>query len=173
MNIAITGVGGGVGQNIIKSLKDSDYNIVALDADSLATGLYMSKTAYLIPFANQDSYIPRLLEICEKENISILFPGSDPELMPLSLNSHLFEKIGTQVVVSKPDVIRITQDIQQAFGYLSRFGVNVPVTFLAETYKPLKDDFPFILRQRVGGARSMNKFLIRNTREWENTLKKI
>ena len=173
MNIAVTGVGGGVGQNIIKSLEYSDYNVVALDADHLAAGLYISKTAYLIPYANNDNYIPKLLEICKNENISLLFPGSEPELMPLSLNRHLFDKIGTKVVVSRPEVIIISENIQLAFEHLMRSGVNVPITFLAEKFNPNKESYPFVLRQKVGGARSKNAYLIRNSIEWEAALKKI
>ena len=173
MNIAVTGVGGGVGQNIIKSLENSDYNVVALDADPLAAGLYLSKTAYLIPYANKDNYIPKLLEICENENISLLFPGLEPELMPLSLNRHLFDKIGTKVVVSKPEVITICEDIQLTFEHLMKSGVHVPITFLAENFNPNTGSYPFVLRQRVGGARAKNKFLIRNSFEWEAALKKI
>ena len=67
MNIGVTGVGGGVGQNIIKALEYSDYIVVALDGDYLAVGLFISKTAYLIPYANRDNYIPKLLEICKNE----------------------------------------------------------------------------------------------------------
>jgi len=173
MNIAVTGAGGGVGQNIIKSLEYSDYNVVALDADHLAAGLYMSKTAYLIPYANKDNYIPRLLEICKNENISLLFPGMDPELMPLSLNRHLFDEIGTKVVVSRPEVITISDSIYLAFEHLKKSGVNVPTTFLAEKFDPNKESFPFILRQKVGGAGSKNSYLIRNRIEWEAALKKI
>jgi len=139
----------------------------------LAAGLYLSKTAYLIPYANTDNYIPKLLEICKNENISLLFPGSDPELMPLSLNRHLFDKIGTKVVVSRPEVITLSDDIQLAFEHLMRSGVNVPITFLAEKFNPSKESYPFILRQRVGGARAKNKFLIKNSVKWEKALKKI
>jgi len=173
MNIAVTGVGGGVGMNIIKSLENSDYNVVALDGDHLAAGLYLSKTSYLIPYANKDNYIPKLLEICKNENISLLFPGLDPELMPLSLNRHLFDKIGTKVVVSRPEVISMSNDIQLAFEHLMKSGVNVPITFLAEEFNPKKDSYPFILRQRIGSARAKNKFLISNYVEWERALEKI
>ncbi len=173
MNIAVTAVGGGVGQNIIKSLEKTDYNVVALDGDHLAAGLYMSKTAYLIPYANKDNYIPRLLEICKNENISLLFPGLDPELMPLALNRHLFDEIGTKVVVSRPEVISIAADIQLAFEHLMKSGVNVPVTFLAEKFTPNKESYPFVLRQRVGAARSKNKYIIKNSVEWETAIDKI
>jgi carbamoyl-phosphate synthase large subunit len=173
MNIAVTGAGGGVGQSIIKSLNDSDYNIIALDGEYLATGLYASKTSYIIPYANKDNYIPRLLEICKKENITLLFPGMDAELMSLSLNSHLFEKIGTTVVVSRPEVITISDDKYQTYQQLIKAGINVPSTYLVESFNPDNSSFPLILKQKIGGARSKNIYIIRDKREWETIIHKI
>jgi len=173
MNIAITSVGGGVGQSILKSLDYSDYDIVTLDGESLAAGLYASKKSYLVPYSNKENYIPKLLEICEKENILLLFPGSDPELIPLSLNRHLFEEIGTTVVVSRPEVITLSDDKQQTYDQLIKAGINVPFTALAENFVPTKESYPFILKQKVGGSRSKNVYTINNRIEWEDTLNRI
>jgi carbamoyl-phosphate synthase large subunit len=173
MNIAITSVGGGVGQSIMKSLDYSDYNIVALNGGLLAAGLYASKKSYLVPYAHQENYIPKLLEICKKETISLLFPGSDPELMSLSLNKHLFEEIGTIVVVSRPEVIALADDKQQTYDQLVKEGINVPFTTLAENFIPNKESYPLILKQKVGGSRSKNVYKIPNHIEWEATLNRI
>ena len=70
-NIAITGVGGGVGQSILKSLTNTDYNLIALDGELLGAGLYTTETAYLIPYANDSNYINKLLEICKNEKIAL------------------------------------------------------------------------------------------------------
>mgnify|MGYP001029624869 CR=1 FL=1 len=173
MNIAITGVGGGVGQSILKSLEDTNYKLVALDGESLAAGLYAAETSYLIPYANDESYIPKLLEICRKEDISLLFPGLDAELMPLSKNRQLFKEIGTTVIVSSPDVITVSDDKQQTYAQLTEAGVNVPATFPAEQYEPTTEDYPIILKQKVGGARSKNVFVARNPSEWAAILKEV
>jgi carbamoyl-phosphate synthase large subunit len=173
MNIAITGVGGGVGQSILKSLQDSDYNIITLDGEYLAAGLYTSKTSYIIPYANKENYISRLLEICKEEKISLLFPGMDAELMPLSLNRHLFEEIGTTVIVSRPEVITISDNKHQTYEHLVKAGINVPSTSLAENFKPTKDSYPIILKQKIGGARSKNIYIIKDKAEWKTTIDKI
>jgi carbamoyl-phosphate synthase large subunit len=172
-NIAITGVGGGVGQSILKSLSNTDYNLIALDGELLGAGLYASKTSYLIPYANDSNYINTLLEICKKEKIELLFPGLDAELMPLSLNVDAFKAIGTTVVVSRPEVILISDDKQQTYDKLIKYGVNVPLTSSAEEFIPNKDSFPLILKQKVGGARSKNVFIIRNDLEWQSTIEMI
>lgn len=173
MNIAITGVGGGVGQSILKSLAETDYNLVALDGELLGAGLYASNTSYLIPYAKDINYINRLLEICKKEKIALLFPGLDAELMPLSLNVDAFKAIGTTVVVSRPEVVTISDDKQQTFDELIKAGINVPFTALASGFVPAEKDFPLILKQKVGGARSKNVYVIKNSSEWKVTLEKI
>ena len=173
MNIAVTGVGGGVGQSILKSLQNSDYNIVALDGEHLAAGLYASKISHIIPYGNKNNYISRLLEICKKEKISLLFPGMDAELMQLSLNRHLFKEIGTTVIVSRPELINIADDKLQTYEQLVKAGINVPKTYLAESFNRKKNSFPIILKQKVGGFSSKNIYVIKNFTEWKLVISKI
>lgn len=172
-NIAITGVGGGVGQSILKSLSNTNYNLIALDGEVLGAGLYSTETAYLIPYANDTNFIDRLLAICKKEKIALLFPGLDAELMPLSLNVDAFKAIGTTVVVSRPEVISLSDNKQQTYDELIKAGINVPYTTSAKGFTPNEDDFPLILKQRIGGARSKNVYVIKNNSEWIQTLEKI
>lgn len=53
MTILVTGVGGGVGQSIIKSLQDTFYPIIGADGEILATGLYAVKKGHIIPYAKK------------------------------------------------------------------------------------------------------------------------
>lgn len=39
-DLLVTGVGGGVGQSIIKSLQDTPYSVVGADVELLGTGPY-------------------------------------------------------------------------------------------------------------------------------------
>lgn len=172
-NIAVTGVGGGVGQSILKSLENSGYNVIALDGEVLAAGLYASSKSYLIPYASSPDYLEALLKICKKEKIDLLFPGLDAELMPLSLNSDAFKAIGTTVMVSRPEVIEISDNKQETYDKLMAKGVVVPFTFPMGKFIPKEEDFPLIIKQKVGGARSKNIFLTRNQKDWEVTVDKI
>ena len=38
-SVLVTGVGGGVGQSIIKALSQSSFEVVGVDADEMASGL--------------------------------------------------------------------------------------------------------------------------------------
>lgn len=172
-NIAVTGVGGGVGQSVLKSLENSGYNVIALDGEVLAAGLYASSKSYLIPYASSPDYINALLEICKNEKIDLLFPGLDAELMPLSMNRDAFKAIGTTVMVSRPEVIEISDNKQETYDKLIAAGAVVPFTFPMENFVPKEEDFPLIIKQKVGGARSKNIFLTRTQKDWEMAKEKI
>lgn len=171
--IAITGVGGGVGQSLLKSFYDTDYEIVALDGEFLATGLYTAPSSYIIPFANKPNYISSLLEICKKEKISLLFPGLDSELAHLAQNVDKFKAIGTTVVVSSPNVIEISDDKQKMYDYLNTLGISIPFTTPLKELKLNEVKFPIIIKQMVGGARSKNVFLVKNANEFDELNAKI
>ncbi len=171
--IAITGVGGGVGQSILKSLDKTGYNIVALDGEALAAGLYTAPKSYIIPYSSKPDFIPALLQICEQEKVSLLFPGLDAELMPLSLNVEKFKAIGTTVVVSRPEVITISDDKQATYDKLTAFGIKVPFTTGLTGFVPDENSFPLIIKQKVGGARSKNIYLTKNKAEWNVAIEKI
>jgi carbamoyl-phosphate synthase large subunit len=163
--IAITGTGGGVGQSILKSLYNTGYEIVALDGELLGTGLFAAPISYLVPFANKPDYISTLLNICKKENISLLFPGLDAELAPLSLNRDVFKAIGTTVIVSSPEVIEMSDNKQHTYDRLKNIGIDLPFTTPLKKLQGEKIKFPIIIKQMVGGKRSQNVFLINNTNE--------
>lgn len=169
-NIAITGVGGGVGQSVIKALQDTDYNLIGLDGESLAAGLYAVPDSAILPYASSPDYIPTLLQICEEKKIDLLFPGVDAELMPLALNRDKFEAVGTKVIVSRPEVISISDDKLETYNHLVKYGVSVPFTCLAKDYVPIEKDFPIILKQKLGGARSKNVYVVKRLKDWESTI---
>jgi carbamoyl-phosphate synthase large subunit len=170
--IAITGVGGGVCQSIIKSLYNTDYELVGLDGELLGAGLYTVPTSYLIPYARTKNFIPSLLEICEKEKIRILFPGLDMELGALSENAEKFKAIGTTVIVSDKRVIQISDDKLETFNKLTAIGINVPHTLTLESFNLSSSPFtfPFIIKQQIDGARSKNVFLIKGKEDFEKVL---
>ena len=61
-NILVTGVGGGVGQSVLKALAQTSYGIVATDPEALAVGLHSAPKAYTGLYASDAKFIDRLLE---------------------------------------------------------------------------------------------------------------
>jgi carbamoyl-phosphate synthase large subunit len=165
--IGITGVGGGVGQSIIKSLQDSEYQLITMDGELQATGLYVGSKSYLIPYAKDLNYINSLLEICQKEKINLLFPGLDAELLILAKNIEKFEAIGTKVIVSSPKVIETANDKLKTYKRLSKKGIQVPFTCALNKFEIADFIFPIIIKPKKDGARSKDVFKIDNKKQFK------
>jgi len=165
MNILVTGVGGGVGQSIIKSLQRTSHTVIGVDSEALGTGLYTVEKAYKVPYANALGYIERLLDICENENCCLLFPGLDAELSILSQNIHRFKELGTTLVVSSPEVIATCDDKLLTSQFLIAHKFNAPMTFLMTDDDFRRLSLPIVLKPRKGGARSKGVFIIFDKRE--------
>lgn len=163
IKVAVSGVGGGVGQSIIKALYARDIEIIGLDSEHLATGLYAVKKGFIIPYAQDPKFLENVLSICEKENCTFYFPGLDAELPILSRNRKQFNNIGTTIVVSEPEVIDICDDKLLTYIFLSKNNILTPSTYTLNDFLNRKNaiDFPLVVKPRKGGARSKNVFLLK------------
>ncbi len=163
--ILVTGVGGGVGQSILKALQGSPYQVVAVDSEPLAAGLYAAPVAYRGIEARQPGYIDRLLEICRTENCRLLFPGLDVELLPLAEQQHRFCAAGVLPVISNAEVVQTCDDKLATATFLRQHGFAAPRTCrLTEAAEPT---FPVVLKPQRGGARSRRTFVAHNSEEFE------
>jgi carbamoyl-phosphate synthase large subunit len=162
-NILVTGVGGGVGQSILKALRGSDFGVVGVDAEELAAGLHAVSKAYKGHYAANPCFIDRLREICLKEECGLVFAGHDVELLPLSESAELFKSEGIVAVVSSAEIIRICDDKLATNAFLKAHGFPVPETRRLNEVTTF--DRPVVLKPQRGGARSRSTYLARSSRE--------
>ena len=109
-NILVTGVGGIVGQGIIKCLNMANadegssvwYGIIGANASPFAAGLYMVKKGVIIPKADDDEYIASLINIIKRNKVTAVYVGTDPELVIISKNKKFIEEETSAKSVSKP-----------------------------------------------------------------------
>ena len=166
--IAVSGIGGGAGQSIVKALYDSDYTILGLDGNVDGTGLYAVPQSYQIPYATRDNYIESLKHIFQKESCQLMFPGLDAELKKLAEHrAELLLETGTRVIVSSPEVVEIADNKLKTAEFLSQIGLPSPETYGLESILNgnVTLDFPFIIKPKTGGARSKNVFKINNQQD--------
>lgn len=165
--VAVSGVGGGVGQSIIKALHGTPYSVVGMDGESLGTGLYAVSKGYTVPYAHESGFIERVLEICTREKCALFFPGLDAELPILAKHAERFRSIGTTLIVSSPQVVETCDNKLLTYQFLSQHGIPAPVTIdLREFFDhPIALNFPLIVKPKTGGARSKNVFLVHKRSE--------
>jgi carbamoyl-phosphate synthase large subunit len=166
MNIAVTAVGGGVGQSIVKALQKTEYNVVGINSEVLGAGLYATHRSYLGLCARDPRFIERLIKICSKEKCTVLFPGIDAELVPLSSNAEKLKAANINPIVSDPSVVEICVDKLMTFEFLKNNSFPYPQTYRLKEYSN-ELDFPVILKPQKGGHRSIGEFKVCSNREFD------
>ena len=164
-SVMVTGVGGIVGQGIIKCLANSPYPVVGLDASETAVGLYAVPKGYIVPASKDPAFIERLLDICAAESVRYLFLGLDMELPIIARAAARFRKAGVIPIVSSPSVIDLADDKLETVRFLQSQGLPAPRTSdLADGYFR-EFGFPLVLKPRRGGSRSQGLFIVPDEQE--------
>jgi carbamoyl-phosphate synthase large subunit len=171
-NVAVTAVGGGVGQSIVKALQKTEYYPIGINSEILGAGLYTTKRAYLGLNAVDPRFINRLAQICLKEKCSLLFPGLDAELAPLSNNAQMLRDLNIIPVVSDPEVIEVCNDKLRTCEFLTKNNFPCPKTYRLLEYGG-ELGFPVILKPQRGGHRSIGQYKVFNNEQFEGLVKNL
>jgi len=157
--------GSGMAIAAIHSLKrDSKIEIVSADADKLSPSLYLADKGYVVPRFDDDSFYPTIYKIVKKEEIDVIIPALDWILLDFSERKKYFEEIGTKVLISDPEILKIARDKWQTYQKLKDI---IP---LPQSYVNLEDaeidgmGFPLIIKPR-GGSGSSNVYKIESKEE--------
>ena len=171
-NVAVTAVGGGVGQSIIKALQKTHYNPVGINSEALGAGLYATKRSYLGLNATDPRFVDKLIQICNEENCTVLFPGLDAELGPISRCATKLKDSNITPVVCDPEVIEICNDKMRTSEFLKKNGFPYPMTYRLKEY----DDelgFPLILKPQKGGHRSIGEYKVCSNNQFQTLIKNL
>lgn len=166
--ILITAVsGGGVGRQCTKALRlgKNKYYIVATDIIPTSLGLFKDiDKAYLVPKATAANYIPGLLEICKKEKIRVLIPGSEIELNEIAKSKNRFEDIGVLVLTNNPKVVDICLDKWKTYQFLLENNFSVPQSIILNGLQDINDSiqYPVVIKPYVGSGGSKGVYLAQN-----------
>lgn len=138
----------------MRSLLDvGAYRLVGVDSDHLTSGLYEPgwDARYCVPKGDEPGYVDAIADIVERENVDVVWPCSDEEVVSLASVHDRFSNIGAAVVTSQPDVVQFAVDKLAVARRLSRHGIAVPASCrLDEDF----DDFRFPVIVRPITARS-------------------
>ena len=155
--VLVTGVGGDIGQSLLKCLKDIGYefSLLGCDIDPLAGGRALVEKFYQAPYATDtESYLRFVTGLLKSENIEYVFPTSEAEIEFFDVNRNLFEN-KTTVFIHNQDIVKVFLDKYETALLLARKGLPCPRTYLVEQYNN-ELDYPCILKPRKGhGGKSL------------------
>lgn len=144
--------------------------IYGADISQSAPALQFCDKKVTVPRINSDDYIPALADICEREKIDALVPTIDTDLLLLSKNKQIFEKIGTLAVISKADKIALCRDKRFTAEYFRSVGLNSPLP--TDDYKKYSSGFPAFIKPKDGSS-SIFAYKVNNRQELESYARQV
>lgn len=129
-------------------------HVAAVDASPLAAAFQRASRRWLVPRCDDSSFVDRMLDICESNDIRLIIPTIDPELPVYAGDRARFEAVGTSVAVSGPRTVEIGADKVRTHEWFRSAGI--PTVEQA----PLGDvlgaghgwSFPLFIKPRFGSA---------------------
>ncbi len=141
-----------------------DLTIIGAEVSRSAPALQFCDKVEIVCRISDSNYIPTLLAICEKEDVDCLIPTIDTDLLLLSEKKHCFEQIGTKVLISCTEKVRICRDKNYTADYFISLGLKSPRPFNSvEKYESEinsgKQSIPAFIKPK-GGSSSLDAYRV-------------
>lgn len=140
--------------------------IVAVDIDPLAPALREADRPYLVPRLDSPDYVSTLAQICEREQVSLVFPLIDPDIPVLAANRAVLEAAGARLAVVSVQAVTETADKWLTAQLFRRLDLPAPRSWLPGHLDPAQAEYPLFLKPRFGSA-AKGTFKIHSARELE------
>jgi carbamoyl-phosphate synthase large subunit len=100
--------------------------IVGTDSASPCIGECLVDKFYQVPFGTDPGYVDKILDVCLKESVDVVFPASHEEGLALARSEQVFAKNGITLAISKADVLERSFNKQVAYQALKQHGLPCP-----------------------------------------------
>lgn len=120
-----------------EAAKSHGFQIVAADLNpSMSAACHIADSYFSLPHVNSPEYAETLLAYCLNNDVQLVVPTIDTELLRLSELQTQLHGVGCSAIVSHSDFISVCRDKRQTSSYFEAKGVRSPALFHA-------DDLPF------------------------------
>ncbi|MEA2179891.1 MAG: carbamoyl-phosphate synthase large subunit [Solirubrobacteraceae bacterium] len=152
--ILVTGVGGPSGISILRAMADEPVAMLGGDIDPYAAGLYLlgPDRRHILPRGDDPRIASMLLDLCRAEEVDVLVPTVDTELLPLARARAEFAEAGVTLVVASEETLAVCLDKWSLAARCSG-AVRVPDTWLVDAgFDASAPSLPVIVKPRSGSG---------------------
>ena len=152
--ILVTGIGGDIGQSVIKCLKDSHHTpyLIGCDIDYYAGGKEYVDMFYQAPHAGQTKeYLNFIINIINKNKCDYIIPTTEQEIEFYDANRTYFEINNIKVLINNPFIINTFSNKYRTICFLKKHNFPYPKTYKLSKYNN-ELEFPIIIKKETGSG---------------------
>lgn len=141
ITVLITGGGApGIAGTLYALRNNPDHKpvrVVACDMREDAVGKYLADVFYVVPPGKDPNFVSALLDIAEREHVSVILPQVTDELLALASNIEKFLAKGINIAVSSETSIKRANDKWLVLEAAKSCGVPIPHSVLTRSAETL------------------------------------
>lgn len=180
ISILLLGISGNVTQGVNAVIKASgiDAKVVGACVNKNSNGKYLVDKFYLSPYANDENFIPWLINICNKEKIDLVLSGVEENIYTISKNIEKLKfETNSIFIVANTEQLEIGNDKLKTCEWLKHNKLNYPEFADAQNKEEIEKlvknvGFPIIVKPRNGKG-SKGLFIVNNRDELNKLLPKL
>lgn len=140
-------------------------NVIAGDCSNTAPAIYFSDKKVILPRIDEPNYIDSIIDVCQNENISLIVPTIDTDLIFLSEQKKIIESTTkAKILISNTEVISICRDKIKTQRFFENNGFKVPKMYSDNELDGGNIQFPLFIKPKSGSS-SINAFRVNNIQE--------
>lgn len=131
--VLVTGIGGNVGQGILRNIASLQWpiHLIGTDIATFSAGSHLCHATYQVPYAFDPGYIAAIQSIVERESVDLIIPSTDYEIYYLSLHA---SEISAVIAASLPETAKIYLDKYETYRYLTQHGIPFATSWLPKDF---------------------------------------
>ena len=92
----------------------------------MSSACQVSDGAFAVPRISAENYIDSIFQLADEQNIGLIIPTIDTELLKLAEARSRFEAAGIHIIVSGSGLIRQCRDKRDSVALFARYGIDTP-----------------------------------------------
>ncbi|MFU0882066.1 ATP-grasp domain-containing protein [Kluyvera cryocrescens] len=116
-------------QSLVKCSEKYNIRVIATDITEDKPALYFAHGFSLLPPMSDPHYVPKLLDLCKRENIGYIIPTRDDDLVWFAKNKEKLNSASVEVCQSSGETINICNDKIIFHEFCLEHGLPVPKNY--------------------------------------------
>ena len=132
-SVLVTGVGGIVGQGILRNIRSLNQEVVlhGTDVRQVSAGNHLCDSVHVLPYAYDPRYVPAVAELVRLLAVDLVIPSTDYEAYFLARHA---SELDAAVAASPAEVSAICLDKYKTHEAFQRYGLRFADSMLPSAY---------------------------------------